>query len=322
MKTNSKKIIFMGTPEFAVPSLKAIHAAGYTVPLVVTMPDRPKGRGRQLTASPVKYTAEDLCCTCIQPDTICCENVVDQLQDILPDFIVVVAFGYILPESILKLPRYGAINVHASLLPKYRGPAPIQWAIINGEKETGVTTMLMDKGLDTGDILLTATTEILAEDNSKTLRDRLSNLGASLLIDTLNAFIDNRINPIKQDHSQSNYAPLLKKSDGKINWSQDATQIDAFIRGMTPWPGAFTFYNGKRYKIIQAKPIDMQYDQHLFQPGQRVNISDTELTVATTQGAISILSIQPESGKLLKISDFLRGSRLPEDAKFGSGSFV
>ena len=301
-------IIFMGTPQFAVPALKALHKNDQDIALVVTQPDRPKGRGRKLTPSPVKETAMNLGYSVIQPSSVRTTEFSNCIEKHAPDFIVVVAFGHIIPKNILTIPEIGAINIHASLLPKYRGPAPIQWAIINEEKETGVTTMLMDEGMDTGDILLSSDLKISPDDTSDTLHDRLADLGADLLIQTLNAFETGDINPVSQDHSQATYAPMLKKNDGRMNWERSADALEAFIRGMTPWPGAFTFHGKKRLKIFRAKPIVMDTEAS---PGTVIKGFPDELWIATGKGVLSIMEVQGESGKRLLIKDFLRGYKLP-----------
>jgi len=301
-------IIFMGTPQFAVPALKALHKNDQGIALVVTQPDRPKGRGRKLTPSPVKETAINLGYPVIQPSSVRTAEFSNCIEKHTPDFIVVVAFGHIIPKNILTIPEIATINIHASLLPKYRGPAPIHWAIINEEKETGVTTMLMDEGLDTGDILLSSKLEIASDDTSDTLYDRLADLGADLLIQTLNAFQTGDINPISQDHSQATYAPMLKKNDGRMNWERPAIALEAFIRGMTPWPGAFTFHEKKRLKIFKAKTIVMDTEAS---PGTVIKGFPDELWISTGKGVLSIMELQGESGKRLLIKDFLRGYKLP-----------
>ncbi|HUV49494.1 MAG TPA: methionyl-tRNA formyltransferase [Anaerolineae bacterium] len=311
--TNSKtekkiKIIFMGTPDFAVPALTALHKNKYDVVLVVTQPDRPKGRGRKPVSPPVKEAAVRLGYDVIQPMSIKTDEFANNVLRLKPDMFVVSAFGHILPKSILEIPKIGALNIHASLLPKYRGAAPIQWAVINGEKETGVTTMLMDEGLDTGDILFTSKIQISPDDTSATLHKRLADLGADLLIKTLKAIEADNINPTPQDHTTATYAPILKKNDGHINWEMAADKLEAFIRGMTPWPGAFTFCRDIRLKIFGSKPIIMPVDTP---PGTVLKGFPDELRVATGKGVLSILEIQGESGKHLLIKDFLRGFKLP-----------
>jgi methionyl-tRNA formyltransferase len=301
-------IIFMGTPQFAVPALKALHENDLNVALVVTQPDRPKGRGRKLTPSPVKEAAMNLGYSIVQPPSVRTTEFSNHIKKNNPDFIVVVAFGHIIPKTILSLPKIATINIHASLLPKYRGSAPIQWAIINREKKTGVTTMLLDEGMDTGDILLSSELEISSDDTSGTLHDRLANLGADLLIQTLNDFETGSIIPISQDHTQATYAPLLKKDDGRMNWNLSADLLEAFIRGMTPWPGAFTFHDKKRLKIFKAKPLVMHAE---VSPGTVIKSFPDELWVSTGKGVLAILEIQGESGKRLLVKDFLRGYQLP-----------
>lgn len=298
----------MGTPDFAAPTLQALIQNGYHVPLVVTQPDRPKGRGRKLVAPPVKLKALELDLEVLQPSTLKDENFRSQIRLLKPDFFVVLAFGYILSENILQLPRLGTINIHASLLPKYRGPAPIQWAIMNGESETGITTMLMDKGVDTGDILLSQKEPIFSEDTAATLHDRLAARGADLLVKTLQGFASESIKPIPQDHHKATYAPLLKKQDGHIRWQKSADELDAFIRGMTPWPGAFTFHQKNRLRILKAAPIPESLTEAA---GTILETFPDELCVATGKGVLSISEIQGPSGKRLGAADFLRGYKLP-----------
>jgi len=301
------KIIFMGTPDFAVPALKFLHKNKSDVTLVVTQPDRPQGRGRKVAHTPVKKAALQMGYNVIQPASIKTVQFEDLLKKQKPDVVIVVAFGHILPQNILALPNLATINVHASLLPKYRGSAPIHWAIINGEKETGVTTMLMDQGLDTGDILLSSKTKITSDDTAGSLHDRLADLGADLLIKTMSSIEDTGLNPVPQDHDQATYAPLLKKEDGHIDWKKPAANLDPFIRGMTPWPSAFTFFRGKRLKIFKARPILMDIDEP---PGTVVKGFPDELRVAAGKGVLSILEIQGASGKRLQIKDFLQGHNI------------
>lgn len=298
----------MGTPDFAVPTLEALHQSEHDVRLVITQPDRPKGRGRKMLAPPVKETALRLGYEVFQPESVKTDAAFEKLSALEPDVFVVVAYGHILPERLLAVPRLGPINIHASLLPKYRGAAPIQWAIINSEKETGVTTMFMDKGMDTGDILLSARTAIRSDETSQTLHDRLAIIGADLLLKTLKGLENNDIQPVTQKHEDATYAPLLKKRDGHIDWNRSPEALDAFIRGMNPWPGAFTFMDGNRLKIYKARPIDTRTDQ----PAGTVlaGFSD-ELRVAAGGGALAVLEIQGASGKRLAITDFLRGFQIP-----------
>jgi methionyl-tRNA formyltransferase len=298
------KIIFMGTPQFSVPGLQALHQNGYEVALVVTQPDRPKGRGRKITSCPVKQTAQDLGYPVIQPGSIKSPEFADQIKSLKPDFQVVIAYGKILPETVLTLPRVGTINIHASLLPKLRGAAPIQWAVINGEPATGVCSMLMDKGMDTGDVLLTAEEPIKSNDTAGSLHDRLAVKGATVLIDTLQAYTANTIQPIAQNHDLATYAPILTKDDGFINWNKSAVSLNNFIRGVTPWPGAHTFLENKRLKIFQTTPLPAETSET---PGTVLMGFPDELRVATGQGVLLIQEIQGASGKRLAVKDFLRG---------------
>ena len=302
------KIIFMGTPEFAVPCLELLHQKKYPIPLVVTQPDRPKGRGRKLTPPPVKIAASRLGCEIIQPESIKADTFADGLAQFRPDLLVVIAYGQILSRRLLAVPRLGAVNVHASLLPRYRGPAPIQWSVINAEKETGITTMFISEGLDEGDILLCSKTPLTRRETSASLHDRLAGLGADLLIDTLSALEKGNIEPIPQDHAAATYAPLIKKKDGRIDWNQPAHRLDAFIRGMTPWPGAFTFHAHNRLKIISAQPAATDT---LQSPGTVLQTFPDELLIATAKGTLSIRKIQSASGKRLLTKDFLRGYAMP-----------
>ena len=301
------KLVFMGTPDFAVPALQAVHAAGHDIALVVTQPDRPKGRGRKVEPPPVKKASEKLGLAVTQPDNLRSEAAKQLLQAADADFFIVVAFGHLLRESVLKMPKRGCINVHASLLPRYRGPAPIQWAVINGDTETGVTTMLMDKGLDTGDMLMTAREPIGPSDTAGSLHDRLAQRGADLLVQTLKALADGTIRGTPQVHSAATYAPLLKKTDGLIDWKKPAAKLEPFIRGMSPWPGAFTFWKNTRLKIYRSE-IEASADNAL--PGTVLNSRPDRLTVSTGDGALSILEIQSASGSRLPVSEFLRGFRI------------
>ena len=297
----------MGTPDFAVPSLKALHSSGQNIALVVTQPDRPRGRGRKVHPPPVKTTALSLELKIVQPESIKTPEFETLVKEINPDFIIVAAFGNILPANILAIPQIGTINIHASLLPRYRGPAPINWAVINGESRTGITTMLMDEGLDTGDILLAAGEAITAQDTVATLHDRLALRGADLLIKTLQAYADDTIQPVSQNEAQATYAPKLKKQDGRINWQQPAEKLEPFIRGMTPWPGAFTFHENKRLKLFSARPVMKSFKDPA---GTVLPSFPDELEIATGENALSILEIQGPSGKRLQIKDFLRGYKI------------
>ena len=308
------KIIFLGTPQFSVPALVALHESNYDVAMVVTAPDRPRGRGRKVTPPAVKRMALDLGYQVSQPASIKTKEMADKIEDLKPDFLVVIAYGRILSENLLALPRFGTINIHASLLPKYRGPAPIQWAIINGEKETGVSSMLMVKELDAGNVLLSTKEAINPDDTAGTLYERLALKGAAVLIDTLKAFEDNRIQSMPQDHSLATYAPMLTKDDGLINWNKSAESLVNFIRGVTPWPGAYTFLGDKRLKIFKSRPLAMDITEF---PGTVLKGFADELRVATAKGALCIEEIQGASGKRLLIKDFLRGHGIPPGSVLG-----
>ena len=246
------RIVFMGTPEFAVPSLEAILRSDDQVVGVVTQPDRPKGRGQQLVPPPVKLVAERAGIPILQPLKIRTPEFLQTLSAWQPDLIAVAAYGRILHTPILRLPPMGCVNVHGSLLPKYRGAAPVQWAVINGETETGITTMLMDEGMDTGAMLLQEKLEILAEDTAGTLAPRLAELGGCLLLDTLARLKAGTLTPKKQDDRQATLAPILKKEDGLIDWTMSATSLANRVRGLSPWPGAFTFFGEERWNIWKA----------------------------------------------------------------------
>ncbi len=297
----------MGTPDFAVPSLKALHNSGHEIALVVTQPDRPKGRGQKVIYSPVKEAAVKLGFDVFQPVSIKTREFYEKIEALSPDIFVVIAFGHILTKQLLSIPKKGAINLHASLLPKYRGPAPIQWAIINMEKDTGVTSMLMDEGLDTGNILLSEKTVISPRETSASLHDRLSVVAGDLLILTISGFSTNSITPVSQDNSQATYAPMLRKKDGLIDWSKPAGEIEAFIRGMTPWPGAFTFIGNIRIKILDS---DVFYGDTQENPGKVTVAERDKLCIATGKDLLSIREIQKESGKRLSIKEYLCGSNI------------
>ena len=304
----------MGTPDVAVPTLKALHQSKHEILLVVTQPDRRKGRGRKLSAPPVKSVALELGYDVLQPESVKTDEFKTTIAALNPDYLVVVAFGQVIPKAVLETPDKAAINLHASLLPKYRGPAPIQWAIIKREKETGVTTMLMDEGLDTGDMLLTRKVEISNRETSGTLHERLANVGAGLVLETLDKLADGSISPVPQDEGQSSYAPLLKKQDGRIDWSRPAKEIESFIRGVNPWPGAFTFCDERRLKIYSAQYLDMETGA---EPGTVLVGFPCELRVATGDGALVLEEIQGASGKCLLIKDFLCGCHIAPGTKLG-----
>jgi methionyl-tRNA formyltransferase len=297
------RIVFFGTPLFAVPSLNALLESQEAVVAVVTQPDKRKGRDRILSPPPVKELALRKGVSVLQPKSLKDLLFLDELYKLKPEMIVVVAYGKILPPQILELPPHRCINVHASLLPKYRGAAPIQWAIIKGEKKTGITTMLMDQGMDTGDILLQEETEVYDDDNSETLGKRLADIGGSLLIKTIQKVKEGPVRPVPQTGTSS-YAPPLKKEDGRIDWSNAAVGIFNFVRGMYPWPCAYCYLNGERIKITQAKALD----GHGI--AGRVEKAGGELLVGTGKGLISVIQLQPQGKRLMTAKEFLMGRRL------------
>jgi methionyl-tRNA formyltransferase len=294
------RLIFMGTPAFAVPALERIAEAGHNVVAVFTQPDRPKGRSKELAMPPVKQAALRLGLPVFQPERVRTPEVVEQIRSLAPEVIVVVGYGQIIPKSILDIPPHGIINVHASLLPKYRGAAPIQWAIARGETHTGVTTMKINEGLDTGDILLQWETDIGPQENAVDLSVRLAAAGADLLVKTLDALPS--ITPIPQDHSQASYAPILKKEDGKIDWRLSAKEILNRIRGFEPWPGAYGFLRGLRFQIRKAAPADVRLG-----PGE-LRVMNKKLYAGCGKGeSIQLLEVQLEGKKRMPAEVFLNG---------------
>ena len=309
------RIVFMGTPDFAIPPLSALHDSDHKVELVVTQPDRPKGRGRKLNPPPVKKIALELGYEVYQPIEFNSHRVKERLLQIQADLFVVVAFGTILPQNYLDIPTLGAINLHASLLPRHRGAAPIHWAILKGDQETGVTTMQLNTGMDTGDILLRAKTPILPDDTTGSLHDRLSEMGGSLILETIFELLEGKISPVAQDESAATYAPMLKKKDGEIEWDQLSTTLNRFIRAMDPWPGAYTFCDGKRIKVFKATPMAYPVSEP---PGTVLQGFVNELLIATKDGALSILELQEESGKRLAVKDYLCGCCMTPGSLLGS----
>ena len=306
------RILFMGTAELSCPSLKGLLAGpDFSVLAVVTQPDRPKGRELKPQPSPVKVVALESGLPVLQPERARNQDFIQTLVGLKPDLIVVVAYGQILPQAILDIPRFGCMNVHTSLLPKYRGAAPIQWAVVNGEKETGVTIMKMDAGLDTGDILLQERTPILPEDNSKTLHDRLAQMGAILLLKTIPEYVSGNLLPRPQPTIGGSYAARIKKEDGHIDWNLSAQAILNRLRGLSPWPGVFSFLeDGSRkhlLKIWQAEVVE-----GAGQPGRILQVEKSGIIIACGQKALRILTIQREGGKRLTAQQFLAGHPLQE----------
>ena len=311
MNADKLRLVFLGTPAFAVPTLEAIARAGHDVPLVVTQPDRPKGRGQTAAAPPVKEAALRLGIEVYQPERVRRPEAVERLGSIGADAMVVVGYGQIIPQNVIDLAPLGIINVHASLLPKYRGAGPIQWAIVNGETRTGVTTMRIDAGLDTGDMLLKRETEIGPEENAGELGRRLAVMGADLLVETLARIRE--IVPEKQDNSQATYAPLLKKEDGAIDWSQPAAAIHNRVRGLQPWPGAYTTFRGHALHIWRAALAAPGSGGQ--RPGKIAGLRP--LVVACGSGALELLEVQLEGRKRMPAADFANGQRLTENDSLG-----
>lgn len=300
-------IIFMGTPEFAAKSLESI-VDKHNILSVITQPDRKKGRGQKMQFTPVKEIAIKNNIEVIQPQDIKGEpNTIDYMKSLNPDIIVVVAYGQVLSKEILDIPKYGCINVHASLLPKLRGAAPINFAIINGEDKTGITIMQMDEGLDTGDMLLKSETNIEQDENSGELHDRLMNLGGELLVEALEKIEENKITPEKQDDKLSSYAHMMKKNLGHINWEKDAKEIYNLFRGVIPWPGAYTYYKDTLIKIWDASIVNEKFTEN---PGEIIRADKNGILVNTKNGGILIKELQKVGGKRLSVSNFLNGNQL------------
>ena len=299
------KIIFMGTPDFAAASLEALIASRHEIQAVVTQPDKPKGRKGELTPSPVKVIAKREGIKVYQPLKVRDEEFVKTLRAYNPDVMVVVAFGQIIPLSILKMPKYGCVNIHGSLLPKYRGAAPIQWAVLDGEKETGITTILMDEGIDTGDILLKKTIKIDADETSGSLFDKLMALGAKTILETLDELEKGNLTPTKQGESPTAYAKMLTKAMGLIDFTKSAKELDCFVRGMNPWPSAYTLLAGKTLKLWKVRAVEGG-----GKAGSVIDIDKESFTIACGEGAIEVLEVQLEGKKRMSAGDFLKGSSL------------
>jgi methionyl-tRNA formyltransferase len=313
----SMRVIFMGTPEFACPTLQKLLDRGDEVIAVVTQPDRPKGRGQKTVPTPVKELAEKNGIPVLQPLKVRAPEFIETLKRMNPDLIVVVAFGRILPKALLDIPKFGCINVHASLLPRYRGAAPLNWCIINGETETGVTTMLMDEGLDTGAMLLKKTTPIDPEEDTSSLHDRLSVLGAETLSETLDLLAAGKLIPEKQDDSLSCYAPILKKEHGLIDWNSTARAIRNMVRGMSPWPGAFTRLDGKLIKIYKVRSDNTKCGD-VDTPGTVLKADRYGIEVACGGGSVIIDELQLEGRKRLPAGEFLAGYKIAPGTILGN----
>jgi methionyl-tRNA formyltransferase len=309
----SLNLVFCGTPDFAVPTLETLVESGFSVRLILTQPDRPKGRGLEVVASPIKQAAERLQLPIYQPEKIKTnEELRARLEGIAPDAIIVVGYGRIIPKWMLDLPRFGNINLHASLLPKYRGAAPIQWAIANGESVTGVTTMRIDEGLDTGDILLQQELAITDAETAETLSPKLAAIGADLMIETLRLLDAGTIKPCPQNNVDASLAPILKKEDGRIDFGRSAQEIYNRFRGFQPWPGAFTTFRGKGLNVTGMRlALEHVPQGHLLVKGNQL------FAGCANGGAVELLQLQPEGKKRMPASDFVRGYRPHEDATIG-----
>ncbi|NJN69892.1 MAG: methionyl-tRNA formyltransferase [Nitrospira sp.] len=308
------RIVFMGTPEFAVPSLEALLRSDDHVVGVVSQPDRPKGRGQQLVAPPVKLVAERAGIPVLQPLKIRTPEFLQALSSWQPDLIAVAAYGRILHTPILSLPPKGCVNVHGSLLPKYRGAAPVQWAIINGESETGITTMLMDEGMDTGAILLQERLKIMSDDTTGTLAPRLAEMGGRLLVETIAHLKAGTLTPQKQDDGQATMAPLLKKEDGLIDWTMSADSLTNRVRGLSPWPGAYTFWGEERWNVWRVVPSKSAVTD---KPGTIVAVDKQSILVATGEGLLDLQEIQTANSKRMPVSQFLTGHKVTAGMQLG-----
>ena len=310
------KVIFMGTPDFSVGTLEALIEAGHEVVLAVTQPDKPKGRGGKMQYPPVKEVALEHDIPVFQPKKIRVPQIIEELRKYEADVMVVIAFGQILPKEILKMTPYGCINVHASLLPKYRGAAPIQWAVINGERVSGVTTMQMDEGLDTGDMIMKTEVVLDEKETGGSLHDKLALEGAKLCVHTLKALEEKTAVWEKQEDSPTEYARMLDKKLGDIDWTKDAASIERLIRGLNPWPSAYTKWNSKIMKIWEADVLEGQTDQ---MPGTIVKVEKDGFCVQTGTGLIKVLSLQIPGKKRMDAGAFLRGYPMEEGTVLSSG---
>ena len=307
-------IVFMGTPEFALPTLRKIYNSSHSIISVVTQPDRPKGRGQIKVASPIKNFAIKNNIPLLQPENVNAENFIQLLLEKRPDYIIVVAFGQILSEALLKMPKQFCINLHSSLLPKYRGAAPINRAILNGDVRSGVTTMIMDKGMDTGDILLTRETSIEKNDDAQSLHDKLAEQGGKLVLETLARLEKNNLLPTPQDSSLASYAPKLKKEESLIDWKMTANNILNKIRGLTPWPGTHTLFNGKRLCILKSEVIKGEPSDR---PGYIERITNSGIEVGTREKRLKITELKPEGKKAMPVKSFLSGYKINPGDKLG-----
>ena len=303
------KIVFMGTPDFAVGALEAIVAAGHTVTAVVTQPDKAKGRSGQAQFPPVKECAVKHGIPVFQPVKIKAPEAVEELKKFEADIFVVAAFGQILSKEILDMPKFGCVNIHASLLPKYRGAAPINWCIINGEKETGVTIQQMNEGIDTGDILAAKSMAIAPDDTAESLFDKLSRLGAELIVETLPKIEHGEITPVPQDEALASHTKMMSKSLGRIEWNNDAVSIERLVRGLNSWPSAYTFWNKKSLKLWRCEVIDAE-SENAAMAGKVTAVSKDNFDVACAKGALRVWELQLEGKKRMDARTFLMGNQV------------
>ena len=304
-------IIYMGTPDFAVYPLKKLIEAGHNISLVVTQPDKAKGRSKALIPTPVKLAAQEYNIEVLQPEKVKDESVVKKLKSLNPDVIVVAAYGQILPENILNIPTYGCINIHASLLPKYRGAAPIELSILDGEEKTGVTTMYMEKGLDTGDMIDKMEVDITSDDTGETLHDKLAVCGAELIIKTLEKLEAGTAARVKQDDALSSYAPMLTKDMGEIDFNSSAAYIDRQVRALIVWPCAYTKISGKNVKLLKVRIADIDEEKYIdTKPGEIIEITKKNFTIKCGEGAITVLKLLPEGKKPMDTAAYLNGHKL------------
>ena len=306
------RLIFMGTPACAVPTLKALHDVGHDILSVITQPDRPAGRGKKLRPSPVKEEATELGLPVFQPERVKRDEGFEHIQGHAPDVIVVVGYGQIVPQRIIDLPKYGCVNVHSSLLPAYRGAAPMNWAIVNGEKVTGVCTMQLVFKLDAGDVLLSRETPIGPNETTPELAKRLAPMGVELAVATLEGLAAGTITPQPQDEEQVTYAPIIKREDGLVDWTQTAQQIHNRVRGFDPWPGAYTFWRGGRFQVRKARPGDGSGP-----PGE-IAIEGDRLFIGCGEGRLEALEVQPEGKKRMPAGNFVRGYRTENGETFSN----
>ncbi len=312
-KNKTFRIIFMGTPDFSVPALQALIDGPDDVVAVVSQPDRPKGRGKKMAATPTKIVAEGAAIPVLQPTKIKTAEFADTLRSFNPDLIVVAAYGRILPPSILDLPPLGCINIHGSLLPRHRGAAPIQWAILAGDKEAGVTIMQMDVGMDTGAMLLPESIPVADDETAGGLFTKLSALGGKALLKALDLLRQDKLPPIEQDHSLATEAPPLKKEDGCIDWNTSAREIHCLIRGMDPWPTAYSFLDGKRFRFFSPLVNDTISSQN---PGSIIQADKNGLLLATGKGSLLVREIQPEGKRRMSVEAYLCGQKLKQAQQF------